>query len=365
MIDHDRSDGHRRVRTPNVRRSSSLLHLVLALGLALPVAVVAAVVDPSPATVAAADISVCPSGCAHDSIGGAIEAAAAGDTILVADATYEERVTIDKDLTIDDASRAGTIVDGGALGTVVTIAAGTDVVIRDLTIRNGRLAAGDGAGINVAAAALDLDNVTLTGNDASNDVASNGGAIFNNGGTITVTGSVLSGNRARAGGSAVYSSGPAASVTIADTVVIDNIVTELTTDFRGGALHSVFGDLTVTNSQIVDNTGMAGDTVLRRRWQGRSPLLSRSSAHHHERATNIAAANRQQRNKGGPAWRRLFRTTHSYSVRSSGSAPDCCPKPASSSGASISDDHMSFPSPPTSAPTRRCSSVASRPSMRS
>jgi pectin methylesterase-like acyl-CoA thioesterase len=47
-----------------------------------------------PLTVSATTITVCPSGCDNSTIQDAIDAASAGDTILVGDGTYNENVMV-------------------------------------------------------------------------------------------------------------------------------------------------------------------------------------------------------------------------------------------------------------------------------
>ena len=86
-------------------------------------------------------------------IQGAIDAASTGDTINVADGTYTEQLTIsNKGLTITGESESGVIVQAGATApgssNVFTIdAAGKDITIQNMTIRNGlygiRSSAGD------------------------------------------------------------------------------------------------------------------------------------------------------------------------------------------------------------------------------
>jgi len=116
----------------------------------------------------AAEINVNPG----DSIQAAVTAASAGDTISIAAGTYsEDSIVIDKQLIIQGAGSASTIIDGsGGTGDILVLRAGglsaTDrMVIRDLQLTG---AAGHGirayktGGLNLDH--LTLDNVVATGN---------------------------------------------------------------------------------------------------------------------------------------------------------------------------------------------------------
>ncbi|MBK7965085.1 MAG: right-handed parallel beta-helix repeat-containing protein [Bacteroidetes bacterium] len=76
----------------------------------------------------------------HCTIQSAIAAATAGDVIEAADGSYNERVVIDKSLTLQGASESGTILDGTGLvgtGKGITINNGiTNVTIKKLTVQN-------------------------------------------------------------------------------------------------------------------------------------------------------------------------------------------------------------------------------------
>src|SRR5215472_18297884 len=65
----------------------------------------------------------------------AIEAAVSGDSIIVAPATYTENLSISKNLRILGSGATTTIIDGGGIGTVVTISSGSAVRLSGMTIR--------------------------------------------------------------------------------------------------------------------------------------------------------------------------------------------------------------------------------------
>lgn len=89
----------------------------------------------------------------------AIERAEAGDTLVLAPGRHLGPVTVDRPLTI--VGEAGSVVDGGGQGTVITVAA-PDVVLRGLTIVNsGEKLASEDSGIFVT---VDGDGAILEGN---------------------------------------------------------------------------------------------------------------------------------------------------------------------------------------------------------
>ena len=62
----------------------------------------------------AAELSVCPEGCAYDMIQDAIDSASAGDTVLVGDGTYDEDVYMNKSITLRSVNgSASTIIPEG------------------------------------------------------------------------------------------------------------------------------------------------------------------------------------------------------------------------------------------------------------
>jgi nitrous oxidase accessory protein len=80
------------------------------------------------APVSAADVAVQPGA---GSLANAIAGAAPGDVLTLSDGIYDGPITIDRTLTLT--GTAGTVIDGGHKGTVVTIT-GDDVVLRGVTV---------------------------------------------------------------------------------------------------------------------------------------------------------------------------------------------------------------------------------------
>jgi len=133
----------------------------------------------------------------------AITAAQPGDTITfdrsVATVTLTSaQLTISTTLTIDGGTTGVTIVRSDEAGTPdfrIFEITGGDVTLDSLTIRNGLASVSpdnSGGGIRNDGGTLTVINSTLSGNTASDD----GGGIANISGTLEVTTSTLSGNRA-------------------------------------------------------------------------------------------------------------------------------------------------------------------------
>ena len=248
------------------------------------------------ATARAADISVCPSGCDHTTIGAAIAAAAADDVIkLSGGTTYTENVVISKGLTIEgegpgtaghatiDALAAGSTVfiDANAKVTLryVSITGGTGTIISDqpygggvyikhenarVTIESSEIVSntvnGDGGGIYLDAGRLDLLDSVVTRNRAS----LGGAGVYNDeGGVLNVERTEFFDNRAEfaldpeetlSNGGALFSR---ADATISDSHIHDNHATTS----GGGIMNRGRGEMTVKNTIIERNTALDGGGV--------------------------------------------------------------------------------------------------------
>ncbi len=221
------------------------------LTLLAAVTLLAALLAPSTA-VGAATITVCTSGCDYSSIQAAINAAAPGDTISLAGEVFHETISVDRDVTIRGAGRATSVIDAASDGTVVTVLPGASLELDDLTIRNGRTT-GNGGGINNQGS-LSANSISIAANIAATFPTSMGGGVFSTG-QLTLINSTVTGNESRAGGGGIYVSGAAATATIQGTIFTANVVHESTNDGRGGgAIHVSYGDATISDSEIADNT---------------------------------------------------------------------------------------------------------------
>jgi hypothetical protein len=123
-------------------------------------------------------------------------------TINVAAGTYDEHVTIGRDVTIRGDGQESTIIDGGGHGSVVTITRGT-VTITGVTIQHGaaELFPDEGGGIRNFGA-LTVQNSTL----AANTAEFGGGGLFN-ASTLTIQNSTVTGNTAFDDGGGLFNEG--------------------------------------------------------------------------------------------------------------------------------------------------------------
>src|SRR6516165_9106523 len=149
-------------------------------------------------------------------IGHAISLGHSGDSIIVAAATYKERLTIGKNLTILGSGAATTIIDGGSQSTVVGISTGASVTLSKVQIRNGGsgwfcFASTRGGGINNSGTLMVISSV-VSGNRVgclnNPSRGGSGGGIYN-AGRLTISNSTLSRNLASCEGDGCQTSGGA------------------------------------------------------------------------------------------------------------------------------------------------------------
>lgn len=110
-------------------------------------------------------------------------------TVYVYSGTYEERVTVSRDVAVVGVGAEPVVLDGAARGTVITVDAGVTATLRGLAIRNGQAPAGGGI---VNRGTLTLDAVTVSDNVAVAPAPAGGG--IDNAGTLTLTASVVTRN---------------------------------------------------------------------------------------------------------------------------------------------------------------------------
>lgn len=165
----------------------------------------------------------------YRSIQGAIDAAAAGDVVSVAAGTYRENLHLRSGVAVLGAGAAATVVDGGGLAPVARL---TD-----------------------CDAATRLEGFRLTGG-----LAAIGGGVWVERGAPVIRANEITGNRAAAGGGAVYGYGGGIALVTTGALVEENLLTGNDADF-GGGLHLDGGAPRITRNLIAGNTAGAGGGV--------------------------------------------------------------------------------------------------------
>ena len=226
-------------------------------------------------------------------VDGCTAGASGADTIEFAGTLAGGTVTLDaaldglrsmEDLTIDGAAGGSTrvTVSGNNANRVILARTGM-LTLRNLIVRNGQEVRGSGVFVSPGGAftgtnVLFQDNVatgttatdgggalylsagttgtvtscTFTGNVA-NGTSGSGGAVFNNGGTLTVTGSLFTANSAKRAGGAIEAAG-ASTTTLANANFSGN--TAASRPGNGGAFH-----ITGTGSATVNGGTVSGNTA--------------------------------------------------------------------------------------------------------
>ncbi len=189
-----------------------------------------------------------------------------GGTVNLLAGTYNERLTVDKGVTLAGAGESTTTLNGQMTGSVVTITSGVAATINGLTITGGLVSDNDGnaggGGIRNNGTMLTITNSTIRNNATTNGNV--GGGIFNsNGGTLIVTNSTIRDNNADNNGGGIYNTGPVADGTV--TITGSTISGNTTTDGGGGGIHNTGqydgGTVTITGSTISGNTATSGGGI--------------------------------------------------------------------------------------------------------
>ncbi len=174
-------------------------------------------------------------------------AAQAGADMIVFRHTLEgQTITLGSELTVD--SQVDVVGRGADLLTVsgnnavriFNVSSGVTAKIRDLKIANGNYASGYGGAVVTAG------NLTLTGVEIVNSTSQAGGAIYANGGTLSVVSSTLANNYGQYVGGAVYLNG--ATTTFTNSTISNN-----GTQYVGGGIYVYGGSLALDHVTVAQN----------------------------------------------------------------------------------------------------------------
>ncbi|OZC04284.1 right-handed parallel beta-helix repeat-containing protein [Rubricoccus marinus] len=106
---------------------------------------------------------------------------------------------------------------------------------------------------------LSISGVTATGNTASG-ASGSGGALMSVGGTMTVFSPTITGNRANRAGAGIESAG--GMITIVRGTISENVIpAETASPGNGGGIHAGGGTLTIEGTTIADNQATEGGGV--------------------------------------------------------------------------------------------------------
>ena len=178
----------------------------------------------------------------------ALSQSSAGDLIVLGPGTYFENVTVGVDVTIQGDGTTGSIIDGGAAASVVTISPGVTSTLNQVTITNGNAQAGsgfEGGGISNNGT-LTIIGSTINGNQAVS-APGDGGGIANIGGALTIINSTISGNFAQNGGGIFNSEGT--------TTIVNSTINGNSAPAGGGILNEASSTLNLTNTIIAGSLG--------------------------------------------------------------------------------------------------------------
>jgi uncharacterized repeat protein (TIGR02543 family) len=179
----------------------------------------------------------------------------AGDYII--SQAYTALPDLSRTLTIDGTGHTITLDGGGGSSywSVFHVTSNGIVTLKNLTIQNGRAA--DGAGIYNDNGTLTLTGITLQNNSAQNNTdTARGGGIFNIGGSVTVTRSKFINNAADLYGGGIYNSG---TLTVTDSILQGNSTVGATGKTgEGGGIFNDYGTLTITHDTIYNSAADMG-----------------------------------------------------------------------------------------------------------
>lgn len=160
--------------------------------------------------------------------------------------------SVNQRILIAGAGAANTVIDGNRLDGVIDIAAGRDVRISGVTIRNGGRQPGSFGGGILNRGTLEVSECTVEGNDG----AAKGGGIYN-AGVLIVVRSTIESNSAETEGGGIFSSG--SLIVRVSTIRLNALRSNFSS--QGGGMY-VSGATNVRDSTVYGNAAVVGGGIL-------------------------------------------------------------------------------------------------------
>ena len=201
-----------------------------------------------------------------------------GDTVFVAEGTYEENINYNgKNISIIGESRETTIIDGSQNGSVVTFENGENetALLKHFMITNsGGLSNDWGGGVYVRGGSTPfLDNLIIDGNEGGGSYGDDGGGglcVIDNGSRAEISNSIISNTTSESESGALFAC-VGGQIKATNCVIVNNntigvsagcnsgggdnfieLINCTITDNNSAGIY-IFGDVSVSNSIIVNN----------------------------------------------------------------------------------------------------------------
>lgn len=174
-----------------------------------------------------------------------------GGELIITSSTSTRTVTI-----TNSTGASNLLISGNNQSRVFRVEDAGNLTLNGITVTKGKATSSDadghGGGIRNDGATVTLINSIVSGNTAQHE----GGGIFNRiGGALTVTNSAISGNLAGQGGGGIYNRGTA---TLTNSIVSENTGGTADNSISGTGIFNNGGRLALTNSTISGNKGHGG-----------------------------------------------------------------------------------------------------------
>lgn len=171
--------------------------------------------------------------------------------ISLAAATFSENITLHRNVIINGVAPEASIIDGYFLGSVVVVQPGVYAEFNNVTLQHGTGAAG--AGIYNDGGTLKLQHVALHNNTNGPIATQQGGGIYNNGGNVEAINVDFLNNNAT-DGAAIFNNSGTVTVTQSQFSHYQGV-------YRGGGIFNNMGQLTISDSRFTGMNAVIGMAI--------------------------------------------------------------------------------------------------------